>query len=206
MRIATEIQLHRSIFKALDGDRNHYLRTRLWYLVYVCDHHFSVAYGRPPMTRQCDAIRACWKFLDTEHAVEDDHRLMCESFRTQMSCKSETWLTRISCTAQVQFWTVGGEIYETFGVDVDRPLDRLMLCQVGKLSADLDRVRETWYSRFKENRYVGNYPRKGVLLHCHFAKLYVDENQSLFRHVVYEMMLNPLLSMQVLVLDGISRD
>jgi hypothetical protein len=82
VRIATEIQLHRSIFKALDGDRNHYLRTRLWYLVYVCDHHFSVAYGRPPMTRQCDAIRASLRFLDTEHAVEDDARLICEWFHS----------------------------------------------------------------------------------------------------------------------------
>ena len=33
VRISTEIQLHRSIFKALGGDRTHYLRTRLYYLV-----------------------------------------------------------------------------------------------------------------------------------------------------------------------------
>lgn len=156
VRIATEIQLHRSIFKALDGDRNHYLRTRLWYLVYVCDHHFSVAYGRPPMTRQCDAIRASLRFLDTEHAVEDDARLI----------------------SQVQFWSVGGEIYETFGVDVDKPLDRTMIQHLSRFSNDLDRVRDTWYTRFKENRYVGNYPRKGVALHCHFAKLYVHEDRE----------------------------
>lgn len=91
VRIATEIGLHRSIFKALDGDRNHYLRTRLWYLCYVCDHQFSVAYGRPPMTRECDAIRASLKFLDTEHAVEDDARLICEytpyqSFGEKVKC------------------------------------------------------------------------------------------------------------------------
>jgi len=35
VRIATDIQLHRSIFKALEGDRTHYLRTRLYYLVYM---------------------------------------------------------------------------------------------------------------------------------------------------------------------------
>lgn len=35
VRISTEIGLHRSITKALEGDRNHYLRTRLYYLVWV---------------------------------------------------------------------------------------------------------------------------------------------------------------------------
>lgn len=85
VRIATELQLHRSIFKALNGDKTHYQRTRLYYLVFVCDHHFSVAYGRPPMTRQDDAIRAALQFLETEHAVEDDARLC----------------------SQVQFWSIG---------------------------------------------------------------------------------------------------
>lgn len=42
VRLALELQLHRSIYKALQGERNHYLRTRLYYLVFVCDHHFSV--------------------------------------------------------------------------------------------------------------------------------------------------------------------
>ncbi len=35
VRISTEIGLHRSITKALEGDRNHYFRTRLYYLVWV---------------------------------------------------------------------------------------------------------------------------------------------------------------------------
>ncbi|EME79188.1 uncharacterized protein MYCFIDRAFT_167080 [Pseudocercospora fijiensis CIRAD86] len=151
VRISTEIQLHRSIFKALQGERSHYLRARLYYLVFICDHHFSIAYGRPPMTRQDDTIRAALQFLETEHAVEDDARLM----------------------SQVQFWSVGSEIYQTFGIDVDRPLDASSIDPIRRFSISLDRIRADWTQRFHHNRYVGNYPRKGVGLHYHFAKLYL---------------------------------
>lgn len=151
VRISTEIQLHRSIFGALAGDRRHYLRTRLYYLVWVCDHHFSIVYGRPPMTRQDDAIRASAQFLETENAVEDDARLI----------------------SQVSYWVVGGEIYETFGANVDRPLNLQMIEPLRRLAIKLDNVRADWTERFSYNRYVGNYPRKGVGLHFHFAKLHL---------------------------------
>jgi hypothetical protein len=39
VRIATQMQLHRCLHKALRGDKTAYLQTRLYYLVYVCDHH-----------------------------------------------------------------------------------------------------------------------------------------------------------------------
>lgn len=151
VRISTEIQLHRSVFKALRGDRKHYLRTRLYYLVYVCDHHFSIAYGRPPMTQEDDAIRATSRFLDTENAVEDDARLV----------------------SQVFFWLVGSDIYNTLGIDVDRPLDLAGIEPLRRFSIRLDNLRADWTKRFSYNKYVGNYPRKGVGLHYHFAKLYL---------------------------------
>ncbi|PPJ50789.1 hypothetical protein CBER1_06506 [Cercospora berteroae] len=151
VRISTEVQLHRSIFKALQGERSHYLRTRLYYLVFICDHHFSVAFGRPPMTRQDDSIRAILQFIETEHAVEDDLRL----------------------ASQVQFWSVGSDIYQTFGVDVERPLDVSAIDPVRRYSISLDRIRADWTQRLHSNRYVGNYPRKGVTMHYHFARLYL---------------------------------
>ena len=151
VRISTEIGLHRSIFKALAGDRSHYLKTRLYYLVYVCDHHFSVTYGRPPMTREDDAVRASSAFLETEHAGEDDARLV----------------------SQVQFWSTGSKIHETFGIDVEQPLSLSMIEPLRRLSIQLDGIRADWTERFSRNTYVGNYPRKGVGLHYHFMRLYL---------------------------------
>ncbi|KAK3072189.1 hypothetical protein LTR53_007260, partial [Teratosphaeriaceae sp. CCFEE 6253] len=130
VRIATEIQLHRSIFKALGGDRTHYLRTRLYYLVYICDHHFSIAYGRPPMTKADDTIRAASQFLQTEHAVQDDARLI----------------------SQVNFWTVGTDVYETFGIDVEKPLTLDQIEPIRRFSIRLEEIRAYWTERFAHNR------------------------------------------------------
>lgn len=46
VRIATQMQMHRGLQKSLRGDKQAYLQTRVYYLVYVCDHHFSIAYGQ----------------------------------------------------------------------------------------------------------------------------------------------------------------
>ena len=103
------------------------------------------------MTRHDDAIRAATQFLETANAVEDDARLI----------------------SQVQFWAVGGNIYESFGVDVDRPLDLQMIEPLRRHAIKLDKIRADWTERFSYNQYVGNYPRKGVGMHYHFAKLYL---------------------------------
>lgn len=151
VRIATELQLHKSIFKAIQGDRQHYLRTRLYLLVYACDHHFSVAYGRPPMTRECEAVRNVRKFLECEHATEDDARL----------------------ASQVLRWSICSNIFDTFGVDVDRPLSDAEVPELRRFSIALDSLRAEWADRFSPSAHVGNYPRKGVGLQYHFAKLYL---------------------------------
>jgi hypothetical protein len=72
VRMSPELRLHQSIFKALNGDLTHYLNARLYYLVYVCDHQFSVAFGRPPITREDESSRASSRFLDLEDAVDDE--------------------------------------------------------------------------------------------------------------------------------------
>ena len=39
VRWGTELSLHQSYRKLLRGE-DHYEKTQLWYLLYVCDHHF----------------------------------------------------------------------------------------------------------------------------------------------------------------------
>ena len=151
MRIATEIQLHRGIYQALEGNKDGYYQTRVYYLVYVCDHHFSVVYGRPPMTRECDSIAAARRFLESEHATEDDERLV----------------------SQLLIWSVSTQIFDSFGVDVNTPVAVNKLSQLRRHSISLDTWYADWSERFQPNSNVGNYPRKGVSLHFHFAKLYL---------------------------------
>ena len=103
------------------------------------------------MTREDDTILASSQFLETENAIEDDARLV----------------------SQVQFWSVGSDIYKTFGVDVERPLGQHMIEPLCRYGIKLDNIRADWTERFSYNKYVGNYPKKGVGLHYHFAKLYL---------------------------------
>ncbi|PKY07997.1 hypothetical protein P168DRAFT_228692 [Aspergillus campestris IBT 28561] len=151
VRIALEIKLNHGIYQALKGDRFAYVQTRLYYLVYVCDHHCSVLYGRPPMSRDCDSIKAAMQFLETDHATEDDVRLV----------------------TQVKIWSISAAVFDTFGVDVDTPVPPGKLAQLRRFSIALDTWYADWSDRFGPNEKVGNYPAKGVGLHFHFAKLYL---------------------------------
>lgn len=157
VRMATELQLHRSFHRALEDGPNgsdqrmHYLRTRLWYLVYVCDHHFSVVYGRPPLTREDESVREARRFIDGPHATEDDARLV----------------------SQVLRWSLCSNIFDTFGVHVTRPLTDAEVPHLRRFGLALDGLRAEWVDRFRPNPHVGNYPRKGVQLQYNFAKLYL---------------------------------
>lgn len=151
VRMATELHLHKSFFKALHGDKKAYLHARLYYLVYICDHHFSIPFGRPPLTRQCEAIRSVRKFLNFPHTTEDDARLVSHVLR----------------------WTVLSEAVDSFGVDVNRPLGDADLPALRRYNINMDTLRAEWMERFAPNPHIGNYPRKGVALQYHFSKLYL---------------------------------
>ncbi|KAJ5219732.1 hypothetical protein N7468_008936 [Penicillium chermesinum] len=151
LRVATDMQLHRSFFKAMSGDKAHYIRTRLYYHVYACDHHASIAFGRPPMTRECEVIRQARSFISCAHATEDDSRLV----------------------SQVTRWSLLTNVFDTFGVDIDRPISDIEIAQLRRFGSSLDNLRAEWSDRFIANAHVGNYPRKGVMLQYHFAKLYL---------------------------------
>ncbi|PCH07839.1 Transcription factor [Penicillium occitanis (nom. inval.)] len=151
VRIASDLKLHHGIYRALNGDREGYLQARLYYLVYVCDHHFSVAYGRPPMSRERLIVDSATRFLETEHTTEDDTRLV----------------------SQVKVWAITGQVFDTCGVDVDTPIPLQYLPKLRRYSIELDIWYADWNETFRPNRNVGNYPQKGVGMHWNFAKLYL---------------------------------
>ncbi|KIY00003.1 uncharacterized protein Z520_04640 [Fonsecaea multimorphosa CBS 102226] len=150
-RLAGELNLHRCIPKAPHTKRACYLRTRLYYLVFVCDHHFSICYGRPPLTRDFTSITPPNQFLESEFATEDDARLV----------------------SQVEIWTISTRVFDQFSLDPEAHLSDQLIPQLRRLSIALDTWRADWNERFHFNECVGNYPRKGVGLHYHFAKLFL---------------------------------
>ena len=145
------MQLHRSVYKALAGEKESYFQTRLYYLVYTCNHHFSIPYGRPSMARTDESILAAQRVLKCKHAGEDDARLI----------------------SQVKLWSIATYVLDDFGFDVDRPISQDLIPNLRRFSIALDTWRADWSDSFNLNPHVGDYPRKGVGLHYHFAKLYL---------------------------------
>jgi hypothetical protein len=158
VRMATEMQFHRAILRIGGakgpGCAQDYLEARVYYLVYVCDHQLSIAYGRPPMTGEHEAVRLTARFMESPFIVESDTRLI----------------------SQVQIWSITGQLYETFGSDSSQSLNLSAVPQLRRFGGALDAWRSDWKDRFRKSKHVGNYPQKGVDLHYHFAKLYLGSH------------------------------
>ncbi|OAA66496.1 Transcription factor [Niveomyces insectorum RCEF 264] len=152
VRIATQKHLHRAFRAAVaKKDSFHFAQTRLYFLVYVCDHHFSIAYGRPPLTQDSEDIIRARDFLLLPAATEDDARLV----------------------SQVELWCITSRVLGAFGFDVEVSLSPSLLSLMRRFAIDYDTWRADWNDRFGRHVRVGNYPRKGVKLHVNFAKLYL---------------------------------
>ena len=104
------------------------------------------------MTREGDMITSVKAMLvDPPEATEDDARL----------------------ASQVEIWSTVSQELDTLGTDVDPPVSPNLIPRIRRLLIALDTWRADWHEEFGHNPHVGNYPRKGVKLHYHFAKLYV---------------------------------
>ncbi|KAL5000274.1 transcriptional activator of proteases prtT [Aspergillus recurvatus] len=152
VRIATELGLHQSYQKMIRGHSDQYERAQLWYLLYVCDHHFSIAYGRPPVIHEDQAIKNYETFLQAPMVVPGDIRLL----------------------AQVALFMILTEAYRTFGSDTEQALTEEDFGQLRVFNVAIDQWRLLWQPRSADSPYVRTYPSKGVVLHYHFAKFQLN--------------------------------
>ncbi|PWY80331.1 fungal-specific transcription factor [Aspergillus sclerotioniger CBS 115572] len=152
VRIATELGLHQSYQKMMRGHNDQYERAQLWYLLYVCDHHFSIAYGRPPVIHEDAAIKNYESFLQSPLVVPGDIRLL----------------------AQVALFMILTEAYRTFGSDTEQALTEEHFGQLRVYNVAIDQWRLLWQPRSADSPYVRTYPSKGVVLHYHFAKFQLN--------------------------------
>ncbi|KAJ5723447.1 hypothetical protein N7488_001482 [Penicillium malachiteum] len=152
VRVATELGLHQSYQRLTRGHTDQYERAQLWYLLYVCDHHFSIAYGRPPVIHEDAAIRNYEVFLELPMVVPGDIRLL----------------------AQVALFMILTEAYRMFGSDTEQALTEADFGQLRVYNVAVDQWRLLWQPRSGDSPYVRTYPSKGVVLHYHFAKFQLN--------------------------------
>ncbi|KAF4847327.1 Transcriptional activator of proteases prtT [Colletotrichum siamense] len=197
IRIATELNIHQSFTAALDGNKEHFLRARLWYMLYVCDHHFSIAYGRPPMIAESIQIREHELFLASPFANALDARILSQVNLMQI-------LTRVYDRFAERKLPALNEIRGRFGTARDpvigltsgtNSLSRgradaadqsssndpstAMLVKsdfeaLRMFNLEIDQWRMRWHARQTRNFCIGSFPPLGIILYSYFAKLQIN--------------------------------
>ncbi|KAK4937648.1 hypothetical protein LTR10_021794 [Elasticomyces elasticus] len=161
VRMATELNLHQAFYKALysqkqsETERGHaFERARLWYLLYVLDHHFSIAYGRPPVTAELQAIKEYDIFLNAPECTPSDRRVL----------------------SQVGLFIILSKAYNHFGLEAERLMDGddVTLLTHQRFIEDLDRWRYQFRHALNRDVHIGDYPAMGVDLHYYFASMMLN--------------------------------
>jgi hypothetical protein len=104
------------------GSRDHLEGARLWYLLYVCDHHFSIAYGRPPVIQDDLSIVFHEKFLELPGTTQADLRLH----------------------SQIGIFIILTQIYNAFGPDIEQRLEENDLGRLRQWNFEIDNWRVRW--------------------------------------------------------------
>ncbi|KIV90134.1 hypothetical protein PV10_07475 [Exophiala mesophila] len=161
VRMATELNLHQAFYKAMHSTKaepaereSAFERARLWYLLYVLDHHFSIAYGRPPVTAEMQAIKEYDVFLNAPECTPSDRRVL----------------------SQVTLFIILSRAYNHFGLEAERLMegDDVSLLTHQRFIEDLDRWRYQFRHALLRDAHVGDYPAVGVELHYHFASMMLN--------------------------------
>jgi hypothetical protein len=152
VRNATEMNLHQSFNKLMRGDENHRDKVRLWYVLYVCEHQLSIAYGRPPIIHEDIAIKNIEQFLDSPETKPGDVRL----------------------SAQVTLFKILTEAYIAYGSDPEQPLTEPDFQRLRMFNFAIEQWRLAWQARSVDSPTIGSYPSKGVVLYYHFARFQLN--------------------------------
>ena len=153
VRVATEMNLHKSSLQFARGSLESYERVRLWYILYVCDHQFALAYGRPPMMHEDAAIRNAEKLLTSGLSSKGDHGLV----------------------AQVKLFRILADSYFMYGCDPDLELGAEDFERVHAFNVSVDQWRLEHQSARNAEHSTGSLaPAKGNALYYHLARFQLN--------------------------------
>lgn len=152
VRSAVEMNLHQSFQKVMRGNEDQRDNVRLWYALYVCEHQFSIAYGRPPIIHEDIAIKNIEQFLESPKTRPGDIRL----------------------GAQVALFKILTEAYILYGSDPEQPLTEADFQQLRLFNFAIEQWRLAWQGRSTDSALIGSYPSKGVVLYYHFARFQLN--------------------------------
>jgi hypothetical protein len=97
------------------------------YLLYVCDHHFSIVYGRPPVIHDHEPMRKWELYLQSPMATEGDTLVL----------------------SQVTLFTVLTRIFHFYEDESENEISEERLSHLPVFNAQLENWRNTWRSRLR---------------------------------------------------------
>ncbi|KAL7787069.1 hypothetical protein V8C37DRAFT_274688 [Trichoderma ceciliae] len=112
VQISRDLYLHRCITKMPHVKRECYERTRLFFLVSLVDHHCSIIYGKPPMTRDFAGLKSPKAFL---------HSALCSPHDALL-------------IAHLELWFISSRVFDAFGADIDTDMVGKRIAQIEHLS------------------------------------------------------------------------
>ncbi|KAK4891270.1 hypothetical protein LTR27_010072 [Elasticomyces elasticus] len=151
VRIGTQLDLHRCITKMPHGKMACYERTRLYFLVFLCDHHCSLVHGRPPMTREWKSLKDPRAFLQSPYARAADLGLI----------------------TQVELWAISRCVFEQFGADVENETVASRIEDIQRLSQSYDQWQHAWRSTLAVTSEHREHSLLVFDLYYHSAKLHL---------------------------------
>ncbi|EUC49218.1 hypothetical protein COCMIDRAFT_85273 [Bipolaris oryzae ATCC 44560] len=156
IRRATEINLHQNYKLVIHKNSEDAMDCmRIWYILYICDHHLSVLYGRQSIIHE-DASILEWEELLKSPVVTDSDRRMI---------------------SQIALLIIMSNIRDLFGPDTGEPVPKAFVPQLASFGKRIDQWMGFWTTELmKLHERIGEFPTKGVILHHHFAKLYLHSH------------------------------
>ncbi|CAI6342402.1 unnamed protein product [Periconia digitata] len=156
IRRATEVNLDKNYHLVIQENNEEAMDCmRIWYILYICDHHLSILYGRQSVIREDASILRWEELLKSSAVTESDRRMI----------------------SQVALLIIMSNIRDLFGPDTGEPIARAFLSQMMSFSRQIDQWMGYWTTELtKLNCFIGEFPTKGVILHHHFAKLHLHSH------------------------------
>jgi len=147
--MAADLNLHRCITKMPHTKRECYERTRLYFLVYICDQHCSLIYGRPPITREYRSLESPKAFLQSRFCTPEDVKLI----------------------GQVDVWSISNRVFDIFGADTDASITTQRAAALESLGAAYDKWRGDLRDSISDD--LDDLTREMIDLYAHCGKLYL---------------------------------
>ncbi|KAF2853348.1 hypothetical protein T440DRAFT_487286 [Plenodomus tracheiphilus IPT5] len=156
IRRAMELNLSSSYHRVLISNNEDAMNNlRIWWVLYVCDRHLSILYGRPSIMRDDVSIAGWEKLISKPIFTESDKRLV----------------------SQMVLLIIMGNVRDLFGPDTGDPIPEAFAPKLMTFSLQLDHWMGFWSTELQKlHECIGEFPTRGANLHHHIAKLHLHSH------------------------------